>query len=49
MVVWRMANKDVLKFEAIFAMKAVEFLNYAMLIHDILEAERQEAERMRRR
>ena len=49
MVVWRMANKDVLKFEAIFAMKAVEFLNYALLIHDILEAERQEAERMRRR
>jgi hypothetical protein len=44
-----MANKDVLKFEAIFAMKAVEFLNYALLIHDILEAERQEAERMRRR
>ena len=49
MVVWRMANKDVLKFDAIFAMKAVEFLNYALLIHDILEAERQEAERMRRR
>jgi hypothetical protein len=49
MVVWRMANKDVLKFEAIFAMKAVEFLNYALLIHDILEAERMEAERMRRR
>jgi hypothetical protein len=44
-----MANKDVLKFEAIFAMKAVEFLNYALLIHDILEAERMEAERMRRR
>ena len=49
MVVWRMANKDVLKFEAIFAMKAVEFLNYALLIHDILEAERMEAERARRR
>ena len=49
MVVWRMANKDVLKFDAIFAMKAVEFLNYALLIHDILEAERQEAERMRRK
>jgi hypothetical protein len=47
MVVWRMANKDVLKFDAIFAMKAVEFLNYALLIHDILEAERMEAERMR--
>jgi hypothetical protein len=31
MVVWRMANKDVLKFDAIFAMKAVEFLNYALL------------------
>jgi len=45
MVVWRMANKDVLKFDAIFAMKAVEFLNYALLIHDILEAERMEAER----
>ena len=44
-----MANKDVLKFEAIFAMKAVEFLNYALLIHDILEAERMEAERMRRK
>ena len=39
MVVWRMANKDVLKFDAIFAMKAVEFLNYALLIHDILQAE----------
>ena len=49
MVVWRMANKDVLKFDAIFAMKAVEFLNYALLIHDILEAERMEAERARRR
>ncbi len=42
-------NKDVLKFDAIFAMKAVEFLNYALLIHDILEAERMEAERARRR
>ena len=49
MVVWRMANKDVLKFDAIFEMKAVEFLNYALLIHDILEAERMEAERARRR
>jgi len=49
MVVWRMANKDVLKFDAIFAMKAVEFLTYALLIHDILEAERMEAERARRR
>jgi len=27
----------------------VEFLNYALLIHDILEAERMEAERMRRK
>ena len=49
MVVWRMANKDVLKFDAIFAMKAVEFLNYALMIHDNLEAERMEAERMRKR
>ena len=49
MVVWRMANKDVLKFDAIFAMKAVEFLNYALLIHDILQAEQWEAEKAGRR
>jgi hypothetical protein len=49
MVVWRMANKDVLKFDAIFAMKAVEFLNYALLISDILQAEQWEAEKARRR
>ena len=49
MVVWRMANKDVLKFDAIFAMKAVEFLNYALLISDILQAEQMEAEKARRR
>ena len=49
MGVGRVADKDVLKLYAIFAIKAVEFLNYALRIHDILEAERQEAKQMRRK
>lgn len=47
MMVWRLSGRDVTKFEAIYAMGALEFLNYAQLTTDILRAE--EMERVRQR
>jgi hypothetical protein len=44
-VVWRLSGKDITKFDQIFRMPGREFLNYAMLHHDILKAE--EMERMK--
>ena len=45
MVVWRMSNHDVLKFDQIFRMKAREFLNYTQMLQDIMADEAMRARR----
>jgi hypothetical protein len=45
MVVWRMSNHDVLKFDQIFHMKAREFLNYTQMLQDIMAEEAMRAKR----
>jgi hypothetical protein len=45
MMVWRLANRDVTKFDQIYSMGALEFLNYAQLTTDILRAEEMERKR----
>lgn len=45
MVVWRMSNHDVLKFDQIFRMKAREFLNYTQMLQDIMAEEQMRARR----
>lgn len=47
MMVWRLSNRDVTKFEAIYNMGALEFLNYAQLTTDILRAEEMERARQK--
>jgi hypothetical protein len=47
MMVWRLSGRDVTKFNAIYAMSALEFLNYAQLTTDILRAEEMERARQR--
>lgn len=44
LVVYQMANKDMLQFNKVFELSALEFLNYSVMLNDI---KRQEAWEMR--
>jgi len=44
LVVYQMANKDMLQFNKVFELSALEFLNYAVMLNDI---KKQEAWEMR--
>jgi len=39
LVVYQMANKDMLKFKEVYELSALEFLNYAVMLNDIKKQE----------
>lgn len=49
MVVWRMSNHDVLKFDQIFKLSAREFMNYTQMLLDIMRDEEMRARATQKR